>query len=254
VRPASGSRSGRGAAGAARRGRAGGRCRGGAGEDGERQGAPVVAVAGPAAALAAPRGRHGAGGRGPRRAAHRAAGAGDDGGRAGAASAARGARAGARARRQSLAGVVRRCRLEAIRFSIPCSRMARARGAADGPSLLLPEPAAPPSPHTMGTTPGARGSRPAKPPSAARAALTPGHPGVGRLVVRGGLSGRAARKRAPRPVASTRREKRRARRAYKPRSRPDPYPQYPPFSGVRGRSSFSRPLLELAPGAKKCRQ
>jgi hypothetical protein len=45
----------------------------------------------------------------------------------------------------------------------------------------------PPSLCLTGTTPGARGSRSAKPPSVARATLTPGHPGVGRLVQRGGM-------------------------------------------------------------------
>jgi hypothetical protein len=56
-------------------------------------------------------------------------------------------------------------------------------------ALSFPEPAVPPSPHIVGTTPGDRGSRPAKLPSAARAALTPSHPGVGRLVGRGGHQG-----------------------------------------------------------------
>src|ERR1700719_4073648 len=42
----------------------------------------------------------------------------------------------------------------------------------------------------MGTTTGVRGSRSAKPQSAARATLTPGQPGVGRMVVRGAVRGR----------------------------------------------------------------
>jgi hypothetical protein len=53
-------------------------------------------------------------------------------------------------------------------------------------SGLLP----PPRYATLAPRRDARGSRSAKPPSAARATLTPGHPGVGRLVERGGGEGR----------------------------------------------------------------
>ena len=74
-------------------------------------------------------------------------------------------------------------------FGIRRERCCRGRGrrCVAGP---LPAPflsgLLPPSLHLIGTTPGARGSRSAKPPSAARATLRPGHPGVGRLVERGG--------------------------------------------------------------------